>query len=116
VSGREERVECRSPTPGRQGVRILRWKYQWVADALLAEIPATGEGVLFRDLPGRVARHLGPERVQRLGSVNWYVTTVKQDLEARGVIRRLPVAGSQRLLQGGVDETDSGAGEDSQKD
>jgi hypothetical protein len=31
------------------------------------------------------------------GSIPWYVTTVKLDLEARGVIERVPGPGEQKL-------------------
>lgn len=31
------------------------------------------------------------------GSINWYVTTVKLDLEARGIIERVPRSRPQQL-------------------
>ena len=53
----------------------------------------------FKDLPAAVESAL--ERPFD-GSVSWYVTTVKLDLEARGVIVRVPKARPQRLrLAGG---------------
>ena len=35
------------------------------------------------------------------GSVTWYVTTVKLDLEARGVIERIPKSRPQRICLAG---------------
>lgn len=92
------RVTCRTPTPGRQPVRIASWKYRAVRDALLGLLPTRGEGVPFRELPALVAGALAPEERSRLGSASWYTTTVKLDLEVRGRIRRLP-GSPQRLLK-----------------
>ena len=38
-----------------------------------------------------------PETMLTLSSVGWYATTVKLDLEARGLIERVPDARPQRL-------------------
>ena len=37
------------------------------------------------------------ERITTEGSISWYVTTVKLDLEARGLIERVPRSRPQRL-------------------
>lgn len=94
----EERVTCRTPTPGRQPVRIAAWKYDAVRLALLRILPTRGEGVPFSDLPALVAGALAPAERARLGSASWYTTTVKLDLEVRGVVRRLP-GSPQRLVR-----------------
>lgn len=87
----EERILCLHPA-GKQGVNILRTKYDAVRCAILQAI---GEaGVLhFSDLPARCAALLPDFE----GSIGWYVTSVKLDLEARGEIERLPGKGKQRL-------------------
>jgi len=50
--------------------------------------------VRFKELSPAVEEVLGQAFE---GSIPWYVTTVKLDLEARGLIERIPNARSQRL-------------------
>ena len=87
----EERFHCLHPQ-GKQGVNILRSKYEAVRDAILQVVEA--EGVMYwSDLTDRCATLLPDFE----GSLGWYVISVKLDLEARGVIERLPGTGKQRI-------------------
>ncbi|MAW61549.1 MAG: hypothetical protein CMJ94_12030 [Planctomycetes bacterium] len=97
----EERFQTLHPDPGKQGENIVKWKYEAVRAALLQQIPDQGEGALFSELPDGVRKALSPKQLDELGSVSWYVTTVKLDLEARGEIRRVSGRGPQRLLRNG---------------
>ncbi len=102
MSDQDDRVPCRTPTPGKRPVRIERWKFDAVRRAILEALPTEGEGVPFMsDLPDLVAAALTPEERANLGSVGWYTTTVKLELEVRGEIRRVPGASPQRLLRSG---------------
>jgi hypothetical protein len=67
--------------------------------ALLAVVPRGGDGVRFSDLAALVRGRL-PRTAFRGASVPWYVATVKLDLEARGLLRRVPGSSPQRLLRG----------------
>lgn len=82
---------------GKQGVNIEVSKYEGMRAALLKVIPTGEVGVPFRELSARVEEHLDPLIFGPDVSRNWYVTTVKQDLEARGLIAQLPGARPQRL-------------------
>ena len=93
------KVECRTPTAGKQATRIDRWKFDAIRRAILAVLPRKGEGVLFTDLTGLVKSKLGPDELANLGVPMWYVTTVKLELEVRGEIRRVKDATPQRLLR-----------------
>ncbi len=93
----EERVQTRHPDPTKSMPAIDRWKYDSVRNAILAAVPRSGEGLLFNELPSRVRELLSPELLENLGSVSWYTTTVKLDLEARGELQRIPGARPQRL-------------------
>jgi hypothetical protein len=66
--------------------------------ALLAVIPKAGDGVRFADLEVLVKKRL-PRAMFAGASVLWYVTTVKLDLEARGLVRRVPGSSPQRLVR-----------------
>ena len=94
-----EKVVCETPTPGKQPTRIDRWKYNLVRKAILRAVPKRGDGVEFRELPSLVEARLSAEDLKNLGSVSWYVTTVKLDLEVRDQIRRIAGVKPQRLLR-----------------
>ncbi len=79
---------------GKRGVSISRHKYDRVREAILAAIRAHGGEIPFKDLPDAVGQRL---EGRFDGSVGWYTTTVKLDLEARGLIERVPGSGPQHL-------------------
>ncbi len=85
-----DRIVCRSPAPGRTGVTsIPKWKYRAVRRAILDVLEEAGPvGLPFAKLPNAVRARLRPEAIDRLGSVNWHVTTVKLELEVAGEIAR----------------------------
>ena len=84
----EDRVMTLHPT-GKKGVRIERTKYENMRHALLKVIPDRGDGVPFRELAARVEAHLDATVFSPEVSRSWYVTTVKQDLEARGLVEQV---------------------------
>ena len=87
---RDEKVRCDNPEPGKKPVRIARWKYEAVRQAMVGVLSMDRDGVPFRDLAARVRSRLEPHELERLGSVSWYTTVVKLDLEAKGRVRRVP--------------------------
>ena len=91
----EEKVRCLTPTPGKKPTRILKWKYDLVRDAILAVIPA--EGIEFNRLSRLVEGQQLAEELQRLGSVSWYNTTAKLDMEVKGRIERVSRSKPQLL-------------------
>ncbi len=70
----------------KQGVNISREKYEIIRDAILSALQKQNE-ISFMNLSRAVEKQVNGNFE---GSVNWYVTTVKLDLEARGVIKRVP--------------------------
>jgi len=74
------------PEPAKQGVRIDQTKYKTVRNAILHNLRQYGS-MTFTQLGALVEEEL---RDDFAGSVTWYYTTVKLDLEARGEIRRVP--------------------------
>lgn len=70
----------------KQGVNISREKYDIIHKAILS---ALGQN---REMPFmKLARAVEKEvRGSFDGSVTWYVTTVKLDMEARGEVKRVP--------------------------
>lgn len=74
------------PEPRKQGVRIEKSKYELMRNAILKNLRAHGSMSFTR------LGNLLEEQLMKTfdGSVMWYYTTVKLDLEARGEIRRVP--------------------------
>lgn len=78
---------------GKSGVNINREKYDLVRTSIVQSLQAEGE-MTFADLTREVERKLTGSFD---GSIPWYVTTVKLDLEARRLIERVPGSSPQRL-------------------
>lgn len=78
---------------GKQGVNIDMKKYEAVKAAILESIEANGT-ILFKDLSAAVEARLPADWE---GSIGWYTTTVKLDLEARGIIERIPKRSPQEI-------------------
>jgi hypothetical protein len=51
---KEEKILCKTPTPGEKPIRIDQWKYDPVRGAILRAFPQKGDGFLFKDLSGTV--------------------------------------------------------------
>ena len=93
----------------------MRRTSQKLTDAQLLQSYMNGDEEAFREIVGRYKNSLYAFLKQFLnrtdlvedvgrkldgsfdGSINWYVTTVKLDLEARGVVERIPGKSPQRL-------------------
>jgi hypothetical protein len=89
----EERILTQHPDPEKQGVNISKHKYDLIRRAIVDSIRDQMD-ITFKALTEDVKHRL---KGQFEGSVSWYVTTVKLDLEARGVIERIPGSRPQRL-------------------
>lgn len=70
----------------KQGVNISREKYETICSAILKILKAQKE-MTFMNLSRAVEKEMNGGFK---GSVTWYVTTVKLDLEARGLVKRVP--------------------------
>ena len=92
-----EKIMAKHPHPNKSGVRIDKQKYETIREAILQSIRARQE-ISFKDLTRAVSQLVGDTF---LGSVTWYVTTVKLDLEARGIIERIPDRKPQHLRLAG---------------
>ena len=95
----DTKVVCRTPTEGKRPTRIDRWKFDTVREAILEVVPPEGDGILFRDLPKLVKGKLPRWLPGELGSIGWYATTVKLELEVRGEIARVEGSKPQRLIR-----------------
>lgn len=78
---------------GKKGVNILRTKYKLIKDFILAQIEDHGD-ISYQDLDEIAVKKLSPTFD---GKVGWYVVSVKLDLEARGIIERVPKVSPHRI-------------------
>jgi hypothetical protein len=71
---------------GKQGVNIDLGKYKMIKETILDIINTEGE-ITYQNL-----NTITITRLKGIfhGSIPWYVVTVKLDLEARGIIERIP--------------------------
>jgi hypothetical protein len=94
----EERVETLHPDPERKGTRISRAMYDAVREAILDVVPDGEPGLRFADLSAAVENRVSRGLFEN-ASVGWYTTTVKLDLEARGLLSRVSGSRQQRLVR-----------------
>ena len=95
-----EKIECRTPTSGREGVtRIPLWKYELVRAAIIQTFAQSQEvQVQFSDLRTQAKMHLPADKVAELGSWGWHLTTVKLNMEVLGELTRVADVTPQRLI------------------
>jgi hypothetical protein len=89
----EEKILTLHPEEGKRGVNISRTKYEMIRQAILDAVRSQGI-ITYQGLVSLVDYNL---RNRFEGSIPWYVTTVKLDLEARGEIERVQGPGEQKL-------------------
>ena len=89
----EQKILTLHPEPDKRGVNISRAKYDMIRQAILKAIRSQGT-IAYKALVSLVEYNL---RHRFEGSIPWYVTTVKLDMEARGEIERISDRGKQKL-------------------
>lgn len=87
-----ERIMTLHPA-GKRGVNIEHARYNLVAQAIVDSIQTAGV-LPFKELAAQVEARLPADFD---GAIGWYTTTVKLDLEARGVLERVPGRTPQAL-------------------
>lgn len=93
---KSERIEILNPNTGRTDRTIAADRYNGMKAAILKVVPRRKAGVPFSELRDRVQPLLDPV-VFEGASIGWYATSVKLDLEARGLIERVPGVKPQHL-------------------
>ncbi len=88
----EERILTQHPK-GKDGVNILRSKYETIKEFILETLKKYEE-ITFDELTDMADEKLSSAFD---GKVIWYVVTVKLDLEARGLIERIPKTSPHKL-------------------
>ena len=88
----EEKIMTLHPQ-GKKGVNILKRRYEFIKDFILTTIENQDE-ISFDELSDLAVKTL---TASFDGKVLWYLVTVKLDLEARGLIERIPKTSPHQL-------------------
>ncbi|MEL6195240.1 MAG: hypothetical protein AAFR66_24490 [Bacteroidota bacterium] len=85
---------------GKKGVNIDRDKYETLKEFILQTVEARGQ-ISYQEL-----NELGEDTLSKhfTGSVPWYLVTVKLDLEARGILERVPKTSPHELRLSSTEE------------
>lgn len=78
---------------GKKGVNIDLGKYNLIKETIIEIIHSKGE-ISYNEMNKMIIQEL---QHKFSGSIPWYVVTVKLDLEARGIIERIPNTSPHRL-------------------
>ncbi len=89
----EERIMTLHPQ-GKKGVNILKSKYDVIAHYILSTLKKEKQ-ISYEVLSDRAVKELGPTFD---GKVVWYIVSVKLDLEARKIIKRVPKTSPHELI------------------
>ena len=73
---------------GKSGTNVTPEKYNVIREAMLQILPTEGKGLTLNEM----VTNIEPKVPQELfpNGVTWYTVTVKLDLEAKGLVMRLP--------------------------
>ncbi|MCF8241553.1 MAG: hypothetical protein K9J16_09205 [Melioribacteraceae bacterium] len=93
-----QQIICRTPSIGKKPTKISKEKFELIRDRIIEILSKNNEGVLFKDLPKMISERLTVAQRSLIGSISWYTTTVKLELEVRGEIKRIPNSKPQRLI------------------
>lgn len=73
---------------GKSGTNVTPEKYFAIREAMLEVLPTEGEGLTLDEMVKLIEPLVPKDLFPK--SVTWYTVTVKLDLEAKGLVKRLP--------------------------
>ena len=91
----DDRILTRHPQ-NKKGVNILKKRYEVIKEFILHTIQ-THKVITYEKLNDLAVKELS-ETFD--GKVMWYIVSVKLDLEARGIIERIPKTSPHQLKMG----------------
>ncbi len=90
-------MKTKNVNKGSRGFTVTAEKYERIRKAILASVPRDKEGVSFKEFVASVNGRVPKELFPKQGSVSWYAKVVQLDLEANGLIERIPGVTPQRV-------------------
>lgn len=96
----DDKVLCRTPNKpdGGKPNHIEAWKYEAMEAAIRACLrDQTGDSMGFMALVRALRAYLEADAAAKMGSLNWYATTVLLEMECRGHLKATKVKGTKTL-------------------
>ncbi len=90
-------MKTKNVNKGSRGFPVTEVKYEPIRKAILASLPRSTKGITFKELVAQVATRVPKELFPKSGSVSWYTKVVQLDLEAKGIVERVPDVTPQRV-------------------
>ena len=90
-------MKTKNVNKGTGGFAVTPEKYEPIRKAILASVPRNKEGVSLKELVASVTGRVPIELFPKRGSVSWYTKVVQLDLEAKGLLERIPGVTPQRV-------------------
>jgi hypothetical protein len=90
-------MKTENANKGSRGFAVTEEKYEPIRKAILASLPRSDKGIDFKELVAAVAARVPQELYPKAGSVSWYTKVVQLDLEAKGIVERVPGVTPQRV-------------------
>lgn len=82
----EDKIQLSHPA-GKHAIKIDKQRYQLLKDALIKGL--SGGALTHKELYQAVTNEFKRHNISFEGSVEWYMESVKLDLEAKSIIRRI---------------------------
>ena len=90
-----ETVQLLHPT--KSAPRIDLQRYELIRATIQEALTIADNGLTYTELVDHIRSLIPQEILKILGSLEWYTVSVKLDLEARGLIERIPQTRPERV-------------------
>jgi hypothetical protein len=90
----QERIQLKHPA-GKHAVTMAKDKYEPMAEAIIKSLQQHGE-VTHTEMTHAVTGYFKKNKIKFEGAVEWYMESVKLDLEAKKIIQRISDKPSQK--------------------
>jgi hypothetical protein len=92
----EQKIQLKHPQV-KKAVSIDKYKYELLKKEIVKYLTENSDGA-FSDILKAIAQDFKKNKITFDGSLNWYLEWVKLDLEARGIIKRVPKTAPQKYI------------------
>jgi hypothetical protein len=91
---RAEKVECLNPNTGRK-MNVDSGTYELFSKAIYHTLKKEKEGISYTDIVRGIKKCFKDQKTIFKGAIEWYAVTIKNDMEATGVIETFKEKGKK---------------------
>ena len=92
----EQKIQLKHPQ-GKKAVSMSKDKYELLKTEVVKYLTDNPDGT-FSDLSKTITQNFMERKIKFDGSLNWFLEWVKLDLEAQGIIKRVPKTTPQKFM------------------